>query len=278
MSPEKCKRYAWNVLFYGILCLAAAVVIVPILFIILSSFKDDTTIFSQPAALPEKFDFSTYIALFEEYNMGTYFSNSLFYAFSGCVLCLCLAFPAAYALTRMRWKGRTLSQAYLLSGLMIPIHSIVIPLYILTSKAHISNKLALVLIYAITALPTALFLFMGNLKSIPVSIEEAAVMDGCSIAQVLMRIVAPLSRGVIASVVIFSFLNIWNDMMLALIFLSEELDKTIQVGIMRFQGSYYTNYPLLLSAISVAIIPMVILFFFMSRQIISGVTVGAVKE
>jgi len=119
---------------------------------------------------------------------------------------------------------------------------------------------------------------MGNLKSIPISIEEAAVIDGCSIPQVLIKIIVPLSKGVISSVLIFSFLNIWNDLMLALVFLSNELDKTIQVGIVRFQDTYFTNYGLLLSAISVAIIPTIIIFSFLSSQIVSGISAGAIKE
>lgn len=278
MNREKCRRRWWDLMFYSVLCIAAFLIIIPIIFVVLSSFKDEVKIFSDPWALPVSWNFDNYIALFEQYDMGVYFRNSLFYALAGCLVCLVLSFPASYALCRMRWKTRGFFQAYLLAGLMVPIHSIVIPLYIIICKIPVSNRFALVLIYAVTTLPTALFLFIGNLKSLPISIEEAAVIDGCSLVQVLLRIVIPLSRGAIASVVIFSFLNIWNDMMLALIFLGDNLDKTIQIGIMRFQGGYYTNYPLLLSAISMAIIPMMILFFFMSRQIISGVTVGAIKE
>ena len=278
MNHDKLKRYGSNFLFYSVLCAAVFFVLVPIIFIILSSFKNETKIFSEPRAMPETFDPSTYISLFRDYNMGNYFFNSLLYSFWGCFICLALTFPAAYALSRMRWKASRLAQAYLMSGLMIPIHAIVIPLYILVSKTSIPNRVALTFIYAVTSLPTALFLFIGHMKSIPVAIEEAAVMDGFTLPRVLLRIIMPLSRGSIASVVIFSFLNIWNDMMLALIFLSNELEKTVQIGIMRFQGSYYTNYPLLLSAIAMAILPTMILFFCMSRQIISGVTVGAVKE
>lgn len=274
----KTKKTIFNALFYFVVLAATVIVIVPTVFIIISSFKTETEIFASPWSLPSSFSFNTYVELFTKYNMGAYFKNSLFYAISGCFLCLVLAFPASYALSRMQWKGRGLVKLYLVSGLMVPIHAIMIPLYVIVSNVGISNKVALVFIYCVTAIPTALFLLIGNLKSIPISIEEAAVIDGCSIPQVLLTIIVPLSKGVISSVLIFSFLNIWNDLMLALVFLSNELDKTIQVGIVRFQDTYFTNYGLLLSAISMAIIPTIIIFSFLSSQIVSGVAAGAIKE
>lgn len=278
MNREKIKKNLFNTLFYLCMACVFVIVIVPIVFIIVSSFKTETQIFSSPWTLPGSVSFKLYGELFSQYNMGNYFVNSIFYSLGGCLVCLLLAFPAAYAICRMRWKGRRLALAYLVSGLMVPVHAILIPLYIMVSGTAVPANIALLFIYAVTAIPTALFLFIGNLKSLPVSIEEAAVIDGCSIPQTLLRIVAPLSRGVIASVVTFSFLNIWNDLMLALVFLSNEIDKTVQVGIMRFRDTYFTNYGLLLSAISVAILPTIIMFSILSKQIISGVTAGAVKE
>ena len=278
MNRDKARRRLQDALFYGLLILTTIVVIVPILFIVVSSFKTETQIFSSPWSLPDSLDFSVYGELFTRYNMGNYFANSITYALGGCVICLALTFPAAYAIARMRWKASKLALGYLVSGLMVPVHAIMIPLYIMVSRTPISNNTALLLIYAVTTIPTALFLFIGNLKAIPVSIEEAAVIDGCTIPKLLWHIIVPVSRGVIASVTIVSFLNIWNDLMLALVFLSNELEKTVQVGIMRFSDTYFTNYGLLLSAISVAIVPTILLFFVLSKQIITGITAGAVKE
>lgn len=272
------KKQVLNFIYYFFLSIAAVIILVPILFIAMSSFKTETQIFSSPWSLPEAIRFNTYLEIFTNYNMRDYFSNSIFYSIASCLICLAITFPAAYAICRMRWRARNLAMAYLVSGLMIPIHSIMVPLYIAVSKTQLPNKYALVFIYAAATIPTALFLFVGNLKSIPISMEEASVIDGCSIPRLLLKIILPLSRSVIASVIVFTFLSVWNDLMLALIFLSNETEKTIQVGIMRFKDTYFTNYGYLLSAIVVAIIPTIVLFAFLSRQIVVGLTAGAVKE
>lgn len=277
-SASRAKRRLFTFLYYLISISSAIIIIVPIIFIFLSSFKTESEIFSSPWSFPKEFSFDTYIEIFLNYNMGNYFCNSIFYAVTGCAICLLLTFPASYAICRMRWKFSRLAMSYLASGLMIPIHAILVPLYIFISRTHIPNKIALVFIYAASTMPTALFLFVGNLKSLPISMEEAAVIDGCSVPAMLIRIVLPLSKSVGATVTVFSFLNIWNDLMLALVFLSNELEKTVQVGIMRFMDTYFTNYGYLLSAIIVAIVPTVILFAFLSRQIVGGLTAGAIKE
>ena len=277
-SVSRIKTNFFTFLYYLISLTFSAIIIIPIIFIFFSSFKTETEIFSSPWSLPQTFSMSTYREIFLNYNMGNYFINSIFYAVTGCAICLALTFPASYAICRMRWKARNIALSYLASGLMIPIHAILVPLYIFVNRIQIPNKAALIFIYAASTMPTALFLFVGNLKSLPVSIEEAAIIDGCSIPNLLVRIVLPLSKSVGASVAVFSFLDIWNDLMLALVFLSNELDKTIQVGIMRFMDTYFTNYGYLLSAIIVAIIPTILLFAFLSKQIVGGLTAGAIKE
>lgn len=272
------KKRIFSALYYLILLIATVIIIIPIIFVVISSFKSETQIFSAPWSLPETLSFSTYYEIFAHYNMVNYFSNSLFYSSVSCIFCVALTFPASYAICRMRWRASRYVMALLVSGLMIPVHSIVVPLYIFVSKTNLPHNIALVMIYAAATLPTALFLFVGNLKSIPVSIEEAAIIDGCSIPQLLVRIIIPLSRAVMASVIVFTFLSVWNDFLLALIFLSNERDKTIPVGIMRFIDTYFTHYGYLLSAISVTIIPIIILFAVFSKHIVRGLTAGAVKE
>jgi len=272
------KKRLFSTLYYVILLISTVIILIPIIFIIISSFKTETQIFSSPWSLPASLDFSTYYEIFVHYNMVNYFSNSIFYSIVSCFICLVLTFPASYAICRMRWRASKYVMAFLVSGLMIPVHAIIVPLYITVSKAQLPHNFALIFIYAAATIPTALFLFVGNLKSIPVSIEEAAVIDGCSIPRLLMSIIYPLSRSVMASVIVFTFLSVWNDLLIALIFLSNERDKTIPVGIMRFIDSYFTNYGFLLSALVVTIIPTIILFAFLSKYIVKGLTAGAVKE
>jgi raffinose/stachyose/melibiose transport system permease protein len=184
---------------------------------------------------------------------------------------------AAYGIGRMKWKLSGLTLSLLLTGLMIPIHSILVPLYITVSKFHLPNNVALLLIFIASTIPTSVFIIIGFLKGIPRTIEESAVIDGCSIPRVFISIICPMIKPAIATVTIFNFLAVWNDLMLSLIFLNEENTKTIQLGILRFQGAYFSDYRLLLSGIVVALIPSILVYLVMSEKLVNGVSAGAIK-
>jgi raffinose/stachyose/melibiose transport system permease protein len=227
--------------------------------------------------MPQNINLDAYIRLFTEFNLHIYFKNSLFYSILGCILTIILITPAAYAIARMKWKLSKITLGFLLSGIMIPVHAIIIPLYITSSMFQISKVMTLLLIYVATAIPTSVFILIGFMENIPRSLEESAVLDGCSIQMAFLNIVCPILKPALATVTILNFNNIWNDFMLALIFLSEERLKTIQLGITKFSSSTATNYPLLLSAIVLVIVPSIIVFLIMSESLVNGIAAGAVK-
>lgn len=271
------KKRIISVLRYGFLFLGLLLVVLPMLFIFLSSFKTSTELYASPWALPAAWDFTPYVKLFTNYGFGRAFLNSAYYSTLGCVLTVVLITPCAYGITRMRWKLNKLALGFVMLGIMIPIHAIVIPLYVTVSKVSMPKPMMLLLIYIATSIPTSLFIMAGFMETIPTELEEAAVLDGCSIPQTFLKIICPLVTPSLATITILNFNSIWNDYMLALIFLSGGKYQTVQLAVTNFDSSRATNYPMLLSAIIVVLVPSVIVCCVMTDKLTAGITAGAVK-
>lgn len=255
----------------------AFLVIFPLLFIFMSSFKMTEEIYADPWALPAGINLDAYVTIFQEYGVLRYLGNSLVYSTISCVVTVMVSAMAAYAIARMRWKLSGVCMTYFLMGIMIPTHSLLVPLYISVSKLHLPNETALILIHIAGSIPTAMFILTGYLKGLPAELEEAAVIDGASIRQLFLRVILPLLRPSIATITILTFLGVWNDLMMGVIFLNKEKSKTIQLFIAQFKGDHFTNYPILLSSIIISMIPMMMIYLKMSDRLINGMTQGAVK-
>lgn len=271
------KKRILDVARYAFLFLGLLLVVLPMLFIFISSFKTSTELYGSPWALPENWDFSPYKRLFTDYDFGRAFLNSGYYSILGCVLTVALVTPASYAITRMKWKLSKLTMGFIMLGIMIPIHAIVIPLYISVSRINVTKPTMLLLIYIATSIPTSLFIMSGFMETIPNEMEEAAVLDGCSIPGAFLRIVCPLVTPSLATITILNFNGIWNDYMLALIFLSGGKYQTVQLAVTNFDSQRATNYPMLLSAIIVVLIPSIVVCCIMTDKLTAGITAGAVK-
>ena len=267
-----------SILKYAFLFIATILIIIPLLFIAVSSVKTNEEIFQGAFKLPVKPYLVNYRLIFNEnYHLYTYLFNSIIYAVLVCSASIIINSMASYALGRMIWKLNKPVMGVFLSGIMIPLHAIIVPLYILTARFRLPNTITLGLLYTAATIPTSVFLLRGFLNSVPRAIEESAVIDGSSIPYLFFKIVVPIIKPAIATMTIFNFMAVWNDLMLALIFLSEDKYKTLQLGLMRFRSSTYNDYGLLLTGMMVSIIPIIIVYLFMSEKIIGGITVGAVK-
>jgi raffinose/stachyose/melibiose transport system permease protein len=254
------------------------VIVVPLLFILVSSLKDDEDIFMHPFALPQVWHFAYYKEVWVHYELYRYFLNSIYYTSTSVVATVCLCALGAYAIVRLKWKLKNVAFNYFLLGLMVPTHALVVPLYIMAVKLKMSDpRITIVLIMTATHITTSLFILSGYLKKMPREMEEAAVIDGCPIGGVFFRIVVPIMQPAIATVAIFNFLSIWNDFFVGLIFINNQKNWTIQLGMSMFKGSLSVRYSHLLVAISITIMPAIILYAFMNRKIIAGLTAGAVK-
>jgi raffinose/stachyose/melibiose transport system permease protein len=267
-----------NIFKYAFLIIYSVAIIYPLIFVFLSSLKSNVEIFSSPFALPKLWNFATYYNVWTKFQLNVYFFNSLYYAVVSVAICVFISGMAAYALTRMRWKLRQLVFGVIMLGLMVPGHSEIVPLYIGFVKLGIKNpKISLIGIFVAFAIPVTVFIISGFIRSLPRELEESAVIEGCGLIGAFFRIIVPLLKPVIATVIIFNFLGVWNDFFTGLIFISQESDKTIQLGITRFQGNFATRYSDLLAALIITIVPSIIVYTMLQEHIISGLTAGAVK-
>lgn len=273
------ERHPWRVRFkYLIFSFHALLILFPIWFVVLSSFKDNQDLFNNPWGLPRIFIWQNYSEVLFKYNLKTNLCNSLTYATLGCILSLVICAMAAFALTRLKWKLSKLTLGFFLLGLMVPLQSALVPLYISVNQLGLNNpRLNVISIFVAFSIPTTIFILAGFMEGLPRELEEAAVIDGCSIPKAFWNIILPLTKPALATVTILNFLNIWNDLMFGLIFLSNEADKTLQLGIMRFQSNYGTRYGYALVGIVIAIVPSLLIYAILQDKLVKGMTAGAVK-
>jgi len=267
-----------NILIYGFLITIGITVVYPLIWTFFGSVRDETQFSLNPWGLPEQLDLRVYWEVLVDYGLARNIMNSMLMSVVGVVLILWLALTSSYALARLRWRGSKLMMAFFLSGIMIPVHSTLIPLYVsLRPLSRVDERLALMIPYVVFGLPIAIFLISSYMKSIPLSLEEAAVMEGCSLVRSFFNIIIPMTTPVIATVSIFSFMGIWNELMFALVFLQRSVVHTLPLGILRFTGLYTTQWQPTMAAIVIAMIPSLILYSILQEKIIGGMTAGSLK-
>ena len=263
---------------YGFLILYGMMILFPLLFIMVSSLKTNDEIFTKPFALPEIWNFFIYYEVWTRYKFQIYFLNSLYYATVSVAISTTISAMAAYAFSRMQWKLRTPAMMVVLLGLMVPVHSEIVPLYIFFAKLGLKNpQFNLIGVFVAFSIPLCVFLISGFIRALPLELEEAAVIEGSGLIRVFFSIILPLLKPVIATVIIFNFLNVWNDFFTSLIFINQDSQKTLQLGISSFTGNYATKYGELLTAVMISVIPSTIVYMIFQEKIISGLTAGAVK-
>jgi len=275
----KNKRVpAADIVKYLFLVAYALVILVPLFFIMISSFKDDEDIFMRPFALPRVWHLEYYKDVWVNYDLYRYFLNSIYYTSVSVLATVSICALGAYAIVRLKWRLKNVAFSYFLLGLMVPTHALVVPLYIMAVQLHVNDpRITIVLIMTATHITTSLFILSGYLKKMPLEMEEAAVIDGCSIPRVFFGVVVPIMQPAVATVSIFAFLSIWNDFFVGLIFINNQKHWSIQLGMSMFKGSLTVRYSHLLVAICITIIPAIVLYALLNRKIIAGLTAGAVK-
>lgn len=256
------------------------VVLLPFVFVLLSSFKDNNLeIALNPFGLPEKWIWQNYVDAWVQAKISVYFFNSVYLSLTSAVCSVLLAAGAAYALTRMRFRktSRALYQ-FVLIGMLIPGNVLFIAQYILVNKLGMLNThWALFFPYTAGALPISVLLIAAFMKAIPSELEEAAIVDGLSAAGLFARIVLPITMPALVTVFIVNFLGNWNEYLLANFFLSKDSLRTLPTGMVGFRDAFQTNYALICTGIVYSVVPVLILYAFLQEKIIDGVTAGSVK-
>jgi raffinose/stachyose/melibiose transport system permease protein len=252
----------------------------PILLVVMNSFKVRSAIFGSPLAPPDASTFSLvgYEKVFRSSHILTYYSNSLIVTLVSMALVLLFGAMAAWALTEYRFRGSAVLALFLSIGIMVPIRLGSVAILNMMRSAGLNDTLtALVLVYVAQGLPMSIFILSEFIQQIPKDLRDAARCDGVPETRIFFEVVAPLLRPAIATVAVFTIVPIWNDLWFPLILTSSDSTHTVTLGVQQFLGQYITDWNSVLAALSMAILPVVIIYVILSRQLIAGLTSGAVK-
>ncbi|MDQ3539225.1 MAG: carbohydrate ABC transporter permease [Chloroflexota bacterium] len=257
----------------------AAVVVYPLLIMMVSSLKTTAEIFESPLGLvPDTLRWANYLDAWNQANFGIYFRNSIFVGVVAVVLILFFGSMSAYVLARFSFPGNRVIYLLFLAGFMIPVRLAIVPLFIMMRDLRLLDTLwSLILVYVASGMPFTIFLLVNFFRHIPRDLEDAAVLDGAGPFQVYYQIMLPLVRPALATVGLFHFLNVWNDFFFPLIFIRSEELRTVPLGVSTFFGEYTNDWALLFAALSISIVPVIVVYLLASKQFISGLTAGAIK-
>lgn len=268
----------FSVLIYILLVLLVFVYLAPLLWMINVSLKTNREIFLSPFALPEVLQLGNYIFAWTKGRLGIATWNSLVVCSIALVVSLFFGSMAAFAIARMKWKLSKTVMMYFMIGMMVPVHCVLIPLFVRFSNLGLTNSLfGLILPYITFSLPMTIFLLTGFFSSMPRELFEAACIDGCSIYGCFFKIGLPLLKTGLFVSGLMTFVANWNELLLAMVFISDQSKKTLPVTLTYFVGPYSTNYVQMFAAIIIAIAPTIVVYSAFSNQIVEGLTTGAVK-
>ena len=268
-----------KILVYIGLILWMAINLFPVYWMFTFSLKDNDEIFGENIiGLPKHWLWSNYTQALNTGHMGRYFLNSAIVAVATILITLAVALMATFALTRMIWGQRKNLNRFFMLGLTIPIHASIVPVYVTLSRLHLLNTYwALIIPYSAFSLSMAILVCTGFMNEIPFELDEAACIDGCSIWGIFFRIIVPMMKPAVATVGIYTFLQCWNELMFANIFISKSALKTLPVGVQALSGQYTTDWGPIGAALVLATFPTLFIYIFLSKRIQESFTAGAVK-
>ncbi|MGO4663742.1 carbohydrate ABC transporter permease [Terrabacter sp. 2TAF16] len=256
----------------------AALALVPLLLMVSNSFRTNADLITDPLGLPAPPTTASYVEAWTTGNFATYFGNSLLVTVGAVAISTAVATMAAYALARGRSRIFRWLEALFLSGLMLPIHLAILPIfYLFDGLGLIDSRLGLMLMYAASGIPFSIFVLTTFFRQLPEELEEAAALDGASSWQTFWRIMVPLVRPALATVAVFRFVPIWNDFLFPLVLLRSEDKYTLPVGLTSFFGENATNYSAVFAGLVITTVPLIVLFLVATKQIVAGLTAGMAK-
>lgn len=265
---------------HAVLLTYTLIALFPVFVIVVNSFKSRRAIFAEPLMppLPANFDLVGYATVMNQGDFFQYFLNSMTVTCTSLFFVLLFGAMAAFALSEYRFRGNMLMGLYLALGIMIPIRlGTVAILEMMVASGLVDTLTSLILVYTAQGLPLAVFILSEFMKTVSDDLKNAGRLDGLSEYRIFFTLVLPLVRPAMATVAVFTMIPIWNDLWFPLILAPSESVKTITLGSQVFIGQFVTNWNAVLSALSLAIIPVLVLYLIFSRQLIRGITSGAVK-
>ncbi len=275
---RKIKNFLGQSGVHLFLILISATCIFPLLWMIGSSLKTQQTVFSDMRLFPVEMHWENFYIAWVKGGFGMYLFNSIFYTVTVVVCIVFISSLAAYAFSRLQFPGKNFFFLLFLVAMMIPLPGSFVPLYVLLVKLHLVNtRIGYILAMINVGLSLSIFLLKTFFDRLPKDLEEAGRIDGCSKFGIYWHVALPMARPALAVVIIFNALNVWNEYILAMLIFSSKSLMPLQRGLMVFQGAHITEYPLLMSGITITVLPIILIYLFMQRHIISGLTAGAVR-
>lgn len=272
------KRNLSRLFTYLVLAIWSIIVLFPIWTLIINSFKTQKEIFKDPFGLPPQFTLAGYEAVWSTGHFDLYFFNTIYVTVVSLFFILFFGSMAAYALAKWKSKVSGILYIFFIAGLMIPIRLGTIDLLRLIISLNLQNTLwSLIPVYIAMGMPIAAFVLTAFIRTLPREMFEAAYIDGATEWNIYFTIVLPLLRPALATVAIFNMIKIWNDFWFPLIFIRAEQSRTVALGVSLLFGQYHTDWTRALSVLSLAALPLLILYVLLSREFIKGLTAGAVK-
>ena len=279
VSSNISKGGFYKTLMYLALGIWAAIQLFPLYWMFTFSLKNNQEIFqNNPVGLPTVWRWENYSDVIQNAHMPRYLLNSIIVTAVTILIVVFFGLMAAYALTRMVWRGRKTVRSYYVLGLAIPIHAALLPIFFLLRNTNMLNThWALILPYSAFGLAMSILVFSGFISGIPKELEEAACLDGCSIYRIFFRIIFPLMLPAISVVAIFTFLQCWNELLFASTYATDWRFRTLTVGIMEMSGQYRTAWGPIGAGLSIATLPVLIFYVLLSKKVQQSLILGSVK-
>ena len=272
------SKIARIVIYIGLI-LWLLVNLFPVYWMFTFSLKSNPEIFGENViGLPKEWLWSNYASALKTGNMPKYFLNSAIVAIATILITLAVALMATFALTRLIWKRRRTLNKFFMLGLTIPIHASIVPVYVTLSRLHLLNTYwALIIPYSAFSLAMAILVCTGFMNEIPRDLDESACIDSCNVWGIFFRIIVPLMKPAVATVGIYTFLQCWNELMFANIFISKSALRTLPVGVQALSGQYTTEWGPIGAALVLATFPTLFMYIFLSKKIQESFIAGAIK-
>lgn len=272
------KKGIKTTIIYFILGIFSLVNAYPIVWMVINSFKSESEFIVNQFGFPKVFVLENYINAWNTANLGVLFKNSIFICVTATVITVLLGALASYFLSRFTFKMNKFIYTFFIFGLLIPIHATLVPMFILMRNLGLlDTPITLIFPYIAFHLPITIFILTSFMKAFPKDIEESAIMDGCGIFRVFWSIILPMSRPALATVVILNFIYNWNEFSFALVLINDPGLQTLPLGLANFAGQFTTNYGAQMAGLTMSLIPIVIFYLLLEKEIVQGMTAGAVK-
>ena len=260
----------------GLLALVGVGFFLPILWSLVSSVKPQNELLLSPWALPKEWAWGNFTAALHG-GIGLYFANSVGLTGVAVLLMLALSLPAAYALGRLRLRGEAVLLGLILGGLLVPVHAALLPLYQINHALHLKAYLAVLGPYVAFCLPLSVLLLRAYFQALPAELIEAARMDGAGHLRLLWSILMPVARPALATVAIFQASWVWNELPMAMVFLTQKAHMTLTVGLLTFRGEHSTDWAVVMAGVVMAMVPVLALYFAFQKHVVKGLTAGTIR-